>query len=130
MSDGQDIRSVINWFEIPASDFERAAGFYEKILAVKLKRERMGGGRMAVFPYTRPGVSGAIMDVPALAGQPTGTVVYLNCDDRLDAVAARVEEAGGALLTPRVDLPEGMGAFFHIRDSEGNRVGLHGMTKG
>lgn len=130
MSDGQDIRNVINWFEIPASDFERAAGFYEKILAVKLKREQMGGGRMAVFPYARPGVSGAIMEVPALAGQATGTVIYLNCDDQLDAVAARVEKAGGALLTPRVDLPEGMGAFFHIRDSEGNRVGLHGMAKG
>ncbi|MBN8996189.1 MAG: VOC family protein [Rhizobiales bacterium] len=129
MSNEQEVRSVINWFEIPAFDLERAAGFYEKILSVKLKRERMGGGEMAVFPYARPGVSGAIMNVPELAGRATGTVIYLNCDDRLDEVAGRVKEAGGTVLTPRVDLPEGMGAFFHIEDSEGNRVGLHGMAK-
>lgn len=127
-SDMDEARNVINWFEIPAADFDRAAGFYEKILSVTMKREQMGGGRMAVFPYARPGVSGAVMEAPQLAGKGSGTVIYLNCDDRLDEVAGRVKAAGGKLLTPRVDLPEGMGAFFQIEDSEGNRVGLHGMA--
>jgi predicted enzyme related to lactoylglutathione lyase len=126
MSEHGQARNVINWFEIPAADLEKAAGFYETILALKLKRERFGGSRMAVFPYARPGVSGAVMEVPELAGRPTGTVIYLNCDDRLEEVAGRVPAAGGRLLTPRVDLPEGMGSFFHIEDIEGNRVGLHG----
>ena len=54
-----------------------------------------------------------------------GTVVYLNCNGRLDEVAGRVEDAGGKLLTPRVDLPGEMGAIYQIADSEGNRVGLH-----
>jgi predicted enzyme related to lactoylglutathione lyase len=124
-----EARNVINWFEIPAADLEKVAGFYEKILALELKRERFGGGQMAVFPYARPGVSGAVMEVPELAGKPTGTVIYLNCDDRLEEVAGRVEAAGGRLLTPRVDLPEGMGSFFHIEDAEGNRVGLHGTVR-
>jgi predicted enzyme related to lactoylglutathione lyase len=65
------------------------------------------------------------MEAPKLAGKDSGTVVYLNCNGQLEDVVGRVEKAGGALLTPRVDLPAGMGAFFHIRDSEGNRVGLH-----
>jgi hypothetical protein len=65
------------------------------------------------------------MEAPNLAGSESGTVIYLNCDGELDTVAGRVEGAGGRLLTPRVDLPGEMGAFFHIRDSEGNRVGLH-----
>jgi predicted enzyme related to lactoylglutathione lyase len=129
MSEEREVRSVINWFEIPAADLERAAGFYEAILSLKLKRERFGGGQMAVFPYERPGVSGAVMEVPELAGRPTGTVVYLNCDDRLEEVAGRVAAAGGKLLTPRIDLPAGMGSFFHIADIEGNRVGLHGMAR-
>jgi predicted enzyme related to lactoylglutathione lyase len=124
MSDNGQGKNAVAWFEIPASDFGRAAGFYETIFATKLKHEQFGGARMAVFPYERPGVSGCVMEAPQLAGKD-GTVVYLSCDGHLADVAGRVEQAGGALLTPRIDLPEGLGAFFHIRDSEGNRVGLH-----
>ena len=29
------------------------------------------------------------------------------------------------MLVPRVELPEGMGVFAHILDTEGNRIGLH-----
>ena len=122
---GQGKKNIVVWFEIPASDFGRAADFYETIFATKLKHEQFGGARMAVFPYERPGVSGCVMEAPQLAGKDSGTVIYLNCDGHLADVAGRVEKAGGALLTPRIDLPEGMGAFFQIRDSEGNRVGLH-----
>jgi predicted enzyme related to lactoylglutathione lyase len=36
--------------------------------------------------------------------------------------------AGGRISTPRVDLPEGMGSFVHLIDSEGNRIGLHALA--
>jgi predicted enzyme related to lactoylglutathione lyase len=117
--------NVVVWFEIPAADFERAAKFYETIFEAKLKRETFGGPKMGVFPYDRPKVSGCVMEAPELAGKAGGPVIYLNCNGHLDAVVSRVEAAGGAVLTPRIDLPPGMGAYFHIRDSEGNRVGLH-----
>lgn len=125
MSNNSAGKNVAVWFEIPASDFARATGFYEAIFATELKREQFGESRLAVFPYERPGVGGCVMEAPKLAGNDSGTVVYLNCDGHLGEIAGRVEKAGGALLTPRIDLPEGMGSFFHIRDSEGNRVGLH-----
>ena len=38
---------------------------------------------------------------------------------------ARVEAAGGRIASPKVQLPGDMGAFAHIVDTEGNRVGLH-----
>jgi hypothetical protein len=120
--------NVAVWFEIPASDFDRAAKFYETIFDTSLTRESFGGPRMGVFPYARPKVSGCVMEAPQLAGKDAGTVVYINCNGHLDEVVARVEKAGGALLTPRVELPPGMGSFFHIRDSEGNRVGLHAVS--
>jgi predicted enzyme related to lactoylglutathione lyase len=28
---------------------------------------------------------------------------------------------------PRIALPEGMGVFAHILDTEGNRIGLHAV---
>jgi predicted enzyme related to lactoylglutathione lyase len=125
MNETSERKNVAVWFEIPASDFERATRFYETIFGATLKREAFGPQRMGVFPYERPGVSGAVMEAPQLAGKDAGTVVYLNCDGHLGEVVDRVEKAGGKLLTPRIELPDGMGAFLHIRDSEGNRVGLH-----
>jgi predicted enzyme related to lactoylglutathione lyase len=127
MSTSGQPQNVAVWFEIPAANFDRAAGFYERIFDAKFKREQFGKQQIAVFPYERPGVSGCVMEAPNLAGKDAGTVVYLNCNGRLDEIVGRVEAAGGKLLTPRIDLPGDMGAFFHIRDSEGNRVGLHAV---
>jgi predicted enzyme related to lactoylglutathione lyase len=125
MSNNGEGKNVAVWFEIPAANFDRAAGFYEAIFDQKLKREHFGDKAMGVFAYERPGVSGCVMEAPQLAGKEGGTVVYLNCDGHLAEIAGRVEKAGGKLLTPKIDIGGGMGSFFHIRDTEGNRVGLH-----
>jgi predicted enzyme related to lactoylglutathione lyase len=119
--------SVAVWFEIPAREFERTVGFYETLLATSLRQEQFGGPRMAVFPYARPGVGGAVIEAGALTPGGYGTLVYLNCNGNLDEVIGRVEPAGGRLAGPKVDLPQGMGSFIHVLDPEGNRVGLHGI---
>lgn len=54
-----------------------------------------------------------------------GPVIYLKVDGRLAEVSGRVGGAGGTVLTPRIDLPDGQGSFVQILDTEGNRVGLH-----
>ncbi|MCA3020020.1 MAG: VOC family protein, partial [Rhodocyclaceae bacterium] len=46
-------QSVVTWFEIPASNFERAVTFYEQLFGVSLIREKMGPSEMAVFPYDK-----------------------------------------------------------------------------
>jgi predicted enzyme related to lactoylglutathione lyase len=120
-------KSMVAWFEIPAKDFERTVIFYETLLGTALKLEQFGGPQMAVFPYERPGTGGAVVEADALTPGGTGTLVYLNCDNRLDEVIGRVESAGGRLAGPKVDLPPGMGSFIHMIDPEGNRVGLHGI---
>ena len=53
-----------------------------------------------------------------------GTVIYLNCDGRIDQVLARVEKAGGSIVEPKNHIPN-VGWVAQIYDSEGNRVGLH-----
>ncbi|MEK8030610.1 VOC family protein [Ideonella sp. DXS29W] len=119
---------ALNWFEIPVRDLDRAQRFYETLFARPLRRESMGPEiTLAVFPYTDGSGVGGCLYASAHAPAPTteGTVVYLNAAPSLDVVVARLGEAGGKLLLPRVDLPGDMGAFVHIQDSEGNRVGLH-----
>ena len=39
--------SVVNWFDIPATNFDRAVTFYETVLGISLIRENMLGAQMA-----------------------------------------------------------------------------------
>lgn len=118
---------ALNWFEIPVRDLDRAQAFYEAVLQRPLRREAMGPEvTLAVFPYaTGQGAGGCLFAGPGLQPSSQGSLVYLDAGPALDATVARVAAAGGQVLLPRVDLPEGMGAFAHLVDTEGNRVGLH-----
>jgi predicted enzyme related to lactoylglutathione lyase len=121
--------SPISWFEIPALDLDRAQRFYEALLDTQLRREPMGPAKaLAVFPYAQPGVGGCLMAGDGVARPAAdGALIYLDAGPALDPVLARVAGLGGRITTPRVDLPDGMGCFAHVLDSEGNRVGLHAM---
>jgi predicted enzyme related to lactoylglutathione lyase len=120
--------AVITWFEIPATDLERAITFYENSLAVRMQRDTAWPG-MAIFPYEkeRPATSGCV--VTAKEAQPVdgGVTIYLNCDGKLDAVLGRVVGSNGAILEAKNHIP-GVGWVAQIRDSEGNRVGLHAVV--
>jgi predicted enzyme related to lactoylglutathione lyase len=113
------------WVEIPADDLDRAARFYETILAVDLRRERIGASELALLPYGEAGSGGAIVKAPGMQPSRTGTLVFLNCDQGLDRVLARVADAGGRFDGEIVTLPGAMGRYARIQDCEGNRVGLH-----
>ncbi len=117
------VTSTITWFEIPASDFGRAVRFYETIFASPLRHEA-AWPNLAIFPYQRPGVSGAIAAGEGHRPSGDGVVIYLNCDGRIDEVLDRVEKAGGSVAEAKNHIPS-VGWVAQIRDSEGNRVGLH-----
>jgi predicted enzyme related to lactoylglutathione lyase len=114
------------WFEIPATDFERAVRFYEDVFQVTLRREE-APSESAVFPYERPATGGAVTRAPYLQPSKQGPVVYLNADPSLDAVLARVERGGGKVVLPKTELPSD-GVFAHIEDTEGNVIGLHALS--
>jgi predicted enzyme related to lactoylglutathione lyase len=122
--------NAVNWFEIPATDLNRAQRFYETMLGTRLARETMGSEQMAIFPTEGDNaVAGCItIGVEGVAPSRSGTRVYLDAGASIDAVLARVASAGGKVHTPKTALPPGMGFFAHIEDSEGNIVGLHAMN--
>ena len=122
-------QNVISWFEIPVADLDRAQAFYETVLARKLRRESLGGDALAVFPYDRPATGGALQ-AGASAAERTGSSIriYLDCTPSIDAVLARIEPAGGQVVAPKSALPPGMGFIAHMRDTEGNEIGLHALA--
>jgi predicted enzyme related to lactoylglutathione lyase len=122
------MQNAITWFEIPVADIDRAQAFYETVLARKLRREDFGGETLAIFPHDKPGTGGALQagaNGSARAG--TGICIYLDCGPSIDAVLARIEAAGGQIASPKAALPPGMGFIAHLRDTEGNEVGLHSL---
>lgn len=123
------MQNAITWFEIPVGDLDRAQAFYETVLARRLRRESLGGEALAIFPYDAPGVGGALQAGAGAAARAGGSIrIYLDCMPSLDAVLSRVEAAGGQIVAPKSALPPGMGFIAHLRDTEGNEVGLHALA--
>lgn len=122
-------KNALNWFEIPVADMDRAQRFYETVVDAPLRREAMGPATtLAVFPYDPAGVGGCLLAADGARTSADGVVVYLNAGESLDTALERVRAAGGRIVLPRTELPEGMGCFAHFADSEGNRVGLHALA--
>jgi len=116
--------NVVNWFEIPTTDLDRAVRFYEAVLGVSLKREVFGGVQMAMFPYTEKAAGGALVQEARRKPASDGVLIYLNTEGRLDACVQRIAKAGGAILTPKLDIGD-PGFIATFRDTEGNVVALH-----
>ena len=116
------------WFEIPAANFERAVKFYEAVFQVALKREKVLGSDLAVFPGSDTSVNGAVVSQDGYVPAVNGAVVYLNTGDDLTPYLARVTANGGSVIEPKTSLPPGMGHFAHFGDTEGNRIGLFSMA--
>lgn len=121
-------RDAITWFEIPARDLDRATHFYETVLGVEMRRQQMGPQRMAIFPYAMPGVGGCVAAGDGNQPSEHGNLVYLDAGSSLKVVLGRVERAGGRVVSGEIPLPDGMGVFAHVVDTEGNRVGLHAQA--
>lgn len=124
------MQRVINWFEIPVADLERARRFYEATFAVSLTIEEMGGMRMAIFPYAEPATGGALLACPEGKPGDHGVVIYLDGGDDLAVPLARAAAAGATVLMPKTEISPEIGFIAMFADSEGNRIGLHSPGAG
>jgi predicted enzyme related to lactoylglutathione lyase len=116
------MNNVINWFEIPVADMDRAVAFYEPVMQVTLRRETMDCAEL-VFPHQDPAPGGALAKFDGIAPSAQGAIIYLHTDilpPRSTASPRRVGRVFGPLT-----LPNDIGTIALFTDSEGNRVGLH-----
>ncbi len=112
------------WFEIPVTDMARARAFYEAVLKTELLEENTGPNPMLMFPVAdlASGVSGHLYPgKPAAAGE--GNTIHLAAPDgTVEEALARVEPAGGKVLSPVIEIPAGR--FAYCTDPDGNSIGL------
>jgi predicted enzyme related to lactoylglutathione lyase len=116
------------WFEIPATQFERAVAFYQTVFDIYIEPFEMAGLKQGLLPHDDKSlVSGAIVCGTGYAPSQTGSVVYLNGGDDLAVALAKVEPAGGQIIMPKTHLGDEIGYTAHFIDTEGNRVGIHSL---
>ncbi|GJM32140.1 MAG: glyoxalase [Saprospiraceae bacterium] len=118
--------NAINWFELPANNFQRAVKFYQEVLDTELSYFENGDLQMGFFPTDNNGVGGCITYGNGNKPHAEGSLVYLNGGEDLTNPLDRVESAGGKVVMPKTSIGEnGFMAIF--MDSEGNRVAFHSM---
>ena len=125
----EELKSAINWFEIPATDFDRAVRFYGEIYAFDMPTRDMGHIKMGFFQHLQGnGIGGAIVSGDGCIPSQSGSKLYLNGGSDLLTVLDRVEAAGGTIVVGKKQISPEIGYFAIIVDTEGNRIYLHSMN--
>jgi len=119
------MNNLINWFEIPATDFKRAATFYKTVLDTTIQETEMFGTKMGFFPSDGKNVSGAIVQGTDYMPSGEGVLAYLNGGNDLQPVLEKVEAAGGKVIVPKTQISPEMGYFGMFIDTEGNKMAVH-----
>lgn len=117
--------NAVNWFEIPATNFDRASKFYSTVLDKQLAINEIMGIQMAMLPAENNGVGGAICTGEGHVPSQDGSTIYLNGGEDLSDPLSRVESAGGKVLLPKTKITDEIGYFAVFLDCEGNKVAFH-----
>lgn len=120
-------KNVVNWFEIPVLNLERAKKFYSELLNVSLENMEMPMMKMAAFPMIQGGEysTGALVEGQGYEPTTNGTLVYFACND-VNEQLDKVENLGGKQIMPKTSIGE-HGFVARITDTEGNQVALHSV---
>ncbi|MEK6151742.1 VOC family protein [Flavobacteriaceae bacterium 3-367] len=118
--------NVINWFNLPSTDFDRAIKFYSSVLEIEMMRMPSPDGFENAF-FSNPqdgGVSGSIGSNPQQKPGADGATIYFDVDGRLDDVLQSVEGSGGHIVMPKMNIGD-FGNIALATDTEGNLIGFH-----
>ncbi len=121
--------AAIVWVEIPVLDMARALAFYNALFQLQSEAHDDGERLSAVLwmIHDKPGLS--LTQTAGFNPSPDGPWIYLYSEDPLDELLARVEAAGGEVLTPLTLMGEA-GSYTAILDTEGNTIALYTQPGG
>jgi predicted enzyme related to lactoylglutathione lyase len=119
--------NVVVWADIPVLDMERAREFYSHLLQAPVD---LMPGMTTVALLRGPGepdpmvVSADLAVGQSMPSTSHGCTIYLSSLGDIDGMLRRAVEAGGAVLAGKAKM-DMIGWIAFIKDTEGNRVGIH-----
>ncbi len=107
------------WYELMTTDLAAAGRFYGSVIGWGVQESGMPGMAYTLFTVGDTPISGmaALPEDAVRAGARPGWIGYVWVGD-VDAAAARVAAAGGALHRPAADIP-GIGRSALVADPQG-----------
>lgn len=119
------MKKLIAFFEIPATDLDRAVKFYQSVFSTKFSVHDCGQEKMAFFPEEDGVCPGAISWSPTFKPSKDGILISLNCEN-IESALSLVQKEGGKVVIPKTKIEaENRGYFAVCIDSEGNSIGLY-----
>ena len=120
------MKTKINWFEIPAKNFEKALEFYKNLLETNIQEVKGDNEKMGFFPEETLGIRGAISFSPGFNPSKDGVLINIYVEKDLIEFLAKVEQLGGKTLIQKTKIEgEEHGYFATFQDCEGNRLGVN-----
>ena len=125
--------NAISWFEIPATDIDRAQKFYETVFQIEMQPMDFQQTKMRMFPIDDPmkGIGGTLIDSGGFhkPSSTDGPLIYLNGNPDVQIFLDRVEAAGGKIMVPKTEISPEYGYMAVFTDTEGNRIALHSVPE-
>lgn len=116
-----------NHIEIPADDLQRAQRFYSELFGWKVESTEGFPDYLVYRTGGEGSLGGGIGKRGESAGQQTRNYIEV---DSLDEALKKVEQLGGSVKQPRMDIGGDMGFFAVATDSEGNEIALYENAPG
>lgn len=107
------------WYELLTTDLDAALDFYRRVVGWTSADSGMEGMRYELLQAGDRAIGGAMQLTPDMldGGARPGWLGYVAVADT-DAMAARIEAAGGRILMPPADIPD-VGRFALVADPGG-----------
>lgn len=119
------MKNMLFTVEVPTTDLNRAIGFYESLLDIRIEEMDMGDTRMGILPSDEGTVSLVLVHGEGYVPSGDGTTAYLEAGEDLQPVLNKVLKHGGQVVVPKTEITPELGYFALFLDTEGNKVGLH-----
>ncbi|VAX11117.1 Glyoxalase/bleomycin resistance protein/dioxygenase [hydrothermal vent metagenome] len=121
-TDAMKQHGAFSWNELMTTDVEGAKAFYGELLGWSLGDIDCCNGKYTMVKSGETEVAG-MMGIPTeAAGMPPAWGAYVTVDD-VDAMVAKVEQLGGKICIPPMDIPD-IGRFVVIQDPQGAVLSL------
>ena len=116
---------LLNWFEIPTNNLEKAAAFYREIFGLDLEMVEVDNKRFAVFPTQISQTGGAVVQAEGYVPSENGIQIFFEATGTMDEILSRIEPAGGKIVVEKYRVNEEIGDVASFKDLDGNKIGLH-----
>ncbi len=108
---------AFGWFELMTTDQEAAKSFYAELFGWETQDYPMEGMSYTLLKVNGDETGGIMKQPPECGPMPPCWGIYITVDD-VDATAAKVEQLGGKILRPPMDIPN-IGRFCVLQDPQG-----------